>query len=157
MTGVHSRLEGVAEVEDGLRQIEQFTRDFHQVAGDLWQETYAVIAPPFLNELQHYPPPKRGSRYIRTMRLKRGWTIRFVQSGNTSQIIAENKTPYTKWVVGSFDQRRDYQTQMHKDTGWFPARTTKDYWFDAAQAEFEKRWQRYLSDFGGFKVTRRNR
>lgn len=157
MTGVRARLEGIAQVNEGLERINDFARDFHQVAGDLWQESYEAIRPDFLSELQTYAPPKRGSRYVRTYRLKRGWTLRFVRAGDTSQIIVENTTPYTKWVVGSFDQRRDYQTQMHKDTGWFPVRETKDYWFKAIEEDFQERYDRYLSGFGVFKVSRRNR
>lgn len=157
MTGVRARLEGFAQVQDGLQQINNFASDFHQVAGELWQETYEEIAPGFLGELQYYPPPKRGSRYIRTMRLKRGWTLRFVRAGDMSQIIVTNAVPYTKWVVGSFDQRRNYQTEMHRDTGWQQARETKDFWFDTAVLDFSQRWERYLSGYGVFKVTRRNR
>lgn len=137
--------------------MKHFASDFHQVAGDLWQETYEAVRPPFLDELRHYPPPKRGSKYRRTGRLRDGWIIRFVRNGAVSQIVVENRVPYTRWVVGSFDQRRDYQTQMHRETGWFPARQTKDFWFDAAEAEFQTRYERYLSGFGVFKVTRRNR
>lgn len=157
MTGVRARLEGITQVNEGLEQINQFARDFHQVAGDLWLETYNEIRPPFLNELQTYAPPKRGSRYVRTMRLKRGWIIRLVRLPDGYQMVVENTTPYTKWVVGSFDQRRDYQTQMHKETGWFPARQTKDFWFAAFDADFRKRFDRYLSGYGVFKVSKRNR
>lgn len=157
MTGVRARLEGIAQVNEGLEQINDFARDFSNVAGDLWQETFDAIYPDFLSELQTYAPPKRGSKYRRTGRLKRGWVIRFVRNGAVSQIVASNDVPYTKWVVGSFDQRRDYQTQMHKDTGWFPVRETKDYWFDVAQSDFQERWDRYCSGYGVFKVSRRNR
>ena len=157
MTGVRARLEGFAQVQDGLQQINNFASDFHQVAGDLWQETFDVIRAPFLSELQHYPPEKRGSKYRRTGRLKRGWFLRFVRNGNVHQIVVGNSTTYTKWVVGSFDQRRNFQTEMHRDTGWFLADKTKTFWFDAAQQEFEQRWERYLSGLGVLKVTRRNR
>lgn len=157
MTGVRARLEGIAQVNEGLEQINHFASDFYQVAGDLWQESYEDNRPAFQNEVEYYPPEKRGSRYKRTGRLKRGWTIRFVRNGQAFQIVVENRVPYTRWVVGSFDQRRNYQTQMHKDTGWFPVRETKDYWFDAINEDFQERYERYLSGFGVFKVTRKNR
>lgn len=157
MAGVRARLEGIGQVEDGLEKIEAFARDFEQVAGDLWQEAFDAVQVPFLNELQAYPPPKRNSRYIRTMRLKHGWTLRFVRSGLVSQIVVSNNVEYVKWVVGSFDQRRDYQTQMHKTTGWFPARDTKNYWFGVAQEEFQQRYDKYLSGYGVFRVSSRNR
>lgn len=157
MPGIRARLEGIAQVNEGLETINNFASDYNRVAGDLWQEAYEAARPEFLNELQYYPPPKRGSKYRRTGRLKRGWTLRFVKNGNTSQIIVENSTPYAKWVVGSFDQRRDYQTQMHKDTGWFPVRDTKNYWFGVIQEDFQQRYDRYLSGFGVFKISSRNR
>lgn len=157
MTGVHARLEGSAQVDEGLDQMQQFASDFHQVAGDLWQEVYEAVRPPFLDELRHYPPPKRGSKYRRTGRLRDGWIIRFVRNGAVSQIVVENRVPYTKWVVGSFDQRQDYQTQMHRETGWFLANKTVTYWYGVIQSDFQARWERYCSGYGVFKVSRRNR
>lgn len=157
MTGVRATLEGMAQVHAGFDQINQFASDYTRVAGDLWQESYEAARPAFLNELQHYPPPKPGSRYRRTGRLKRGWTLRFVRSGQAFQIVVENATPYTKWVVGSFDQRKNYQTDMHRRTGWFLANKTVTYWFTVIGEDFQQRYDRYLSGFGVFKVTRRNR
>lgn len=157
MTGVRTRLEGIAQVNEGLQQINTFASDFERVAGDLWQETFDAVQAPFLNELQYYPPPKRNSKYRRTGRLKRGWVLHFVRNGAVSQIVASNNTEYTKWVVGSFDQRRNYQTDMHRQTGWVLANLTVGFWFETAQAEFQERYDRYLAGFGVFKVSRRNR
>jgi hypothetical protein len=157
MTGVRARLEGIAQVNDGLQQINNFASDFHQVAGDLWQETFDAVRPSFQNEVEHYAPKKRGSRYRRTGRLKRGWIIRFVRNGESFQIVVSNSTPYAKWVVGSFDQRRNFQTEMHRDTGWVLIDSTVKYWFGVIQEEFQQRYERYLSGFGVFKITRRNR
>jgi hypothetical protein len=157
MTGVRARLEGLAQVNEGLEKINDFARDLMKVAGDLWQESFEAVRPSFQNELEHYPPEKRGSRYRRTGRLKRGWKLRFVRAGQAFQIIVENTTPYTKWVVGSFDQRRNYQTQMHRETGWPLANLTVGFWFKAIEEDFQERYDRYLSGFGVFKVSRRNR
>lgn len=157
MTGVRARLEGIAQVNEGLERINDFASDYTRVAGDLWQESYEDVRPSFQNELEHYAPEKRGSRYRRTGRLKRGWILRFVRSGQVFEIIVSNAVPYTKWVVGSFDQRRNYQTAMHRETGWFLANTTVTYWFGVIQEEFQERYERYLSGYGVFKVSRRNR
>lgn len=154
---IRTRLEGIAQVDDDLRNINQFASDFERVAGELYEESFRAVEPSFLGDLQFYPLPKRGSRYRRTGRLKRGWTLRFIKNGAAYQIVVSNAVPYTKWVQGSFDQRRNYQTQMHKETGWVLANATVNFWHQVILEEFQERHAKYLEGLGVFNVTRRNR
>lgn len=152
-----SRLIVNARPFDELRRFQHFLTDYNGVVGDLMKETLQVVRPPLLDELQFYPPVPAGSRYRRTYRLRRGWDVRLVNSGEGYEIQVVNGVVYTKWVVGSFDQRRNYQTAVHQRNGWPLARNTVRFWFAAARDDFSARFNKYLSGFGVLTINRRNR
>lgn len=146
-----------AEADEGLQRFDQFLKDFDRVVGELASDTFAEIRQPFLNELQFYPPVPPNSRYRRTYRLRNSWTVRLVKVNGAYQIFTLNATPYAKWVVGSFDQRRNYQTDFHARNGWPLANQTVTFWYAVFQEEYQARFDRYLAGFGIFSVRRRNR
>lgn len=141
-----------------LIDMERFVSDFARITGDLGEEVGRKIVPLLLDEMQHYPPVPAGSTYKRTFRLRRGMKARIVRSGSEVQLIAENNTPYAKWVVGTFDRRRKYQTRKHARTGWVLLAATTSEWQDAFTEEYRKGFDRMIdSTAGKFSTVRRNR
>lgn len=70
-----------------------------------------------VRKLQMYPPPKAGSRYIRTFNLQRGWRIGNVtlsKDGFTKRI---SNTEYYAGLVHGGEQGTG-QLGMHSETGW---------------------------------------
>lgn len=65
-----------------------------------------------LTKLQTYPPPRAGSRYRRTGRLKRGWKVLIVITEYSGSIGASNQVSYTEFVMGARQQ------WYHAETGW---------------------------------------
>lgn len=141
-----------------LIDMQMFVSDFERITGDLGMEVGRKVVPQMLEEMQHYPPVPPGSRYKRTGRLKRGMAARVIRQGNEVRLIAESSTSYSKWVVGTFDRRRKYQTAKHKKTGWPLIAKTTDFWQEAFVDEYTKAFDRMIdSTAGKFSTVRRNR
>lgn len=140
-----------------LERFSRFLGDYQPVVSQLAREAFTVVEVPFSNDLRDYPPVPPGSRYKRTYRLKRGWIVRLVEQDNAYQVVVSNPTVYTKWVMGSFDQRRSYQTAVHRRNGWRLADNIVTYWFAEYQSELRTRFARYLQGYAIFTVKRRNR
>lgn len=141
-----------------LIEMQRFVNDFERITGDLGEDIGRKIVPQLLDEMQHYPPVPAGSRYKRTYRLRRGMVARVVRSGNEVRLVAESSAPYSKWVVGTFDRRRKYQTAKHKKTGWPLIANTTDFWQQAFVDEYTKAFDRMIdSTAGRFSSVVRNR
>ena len=141
-----------------LIKMERFVSDFERVTGDVGEAVGRKIVPQLLDEMQHYPPVPAGSRYRRTGRLKRSMAARVIRQGNEVRLIAESSASYSKWVVGTFDRRRKYQTRKHAQTGWPLLAKTTDFWQEAFTDEYTKAFDRMIdSQAGRFSSVRRNR
>ena len=53
-----------------------------------------------LADLRKYPPPPPQSKYVRTGRLRRGWSSSIERSRVTVSAIASNRVPYAPFVMG---------------------------------------------------------
>jgi hypothetical protein len=152
-----TRYEVNVKAYNELKRFGQFLGDYQPVVSQLTKEAFQVVEVPFADDLRDYPPVPPGSRYKRTFKLKRGWIVRLVDVGDSHQVIVSNPTFYTKWVMGSFDQRRNYQTALHRRNGWRLANNIVVYWFAEYQSELRMRFARYLQGYAIFTVKRRNR
>jgi hypothetical protein len=140
-----------------LERFSSFLGDYKPVVTQLAKESFEVIEAPFTDDLREYPPVPPGSRYKRTFKLRRGWAARFAVQGDEFRIAVSNDTRYLKWVMGSFDQRRNYQTRVHQRNGWRLGNNIVEFWFKEYQSELRARFARYLSGYAIFTVKRRNR
>jgi hypothetical protein len=94
----------------------------------------------------------------RTGALNEAWNVLLEKVGRAFDILASNLTPYAKWVVGTFDQRRNFQIPGHARTGWRLARETTETFFDQFHAEFLRRFHESIPRvWGGVTARRRNR
>lgn len=50
---------------------------------------------------EHYPPARPSSKYIRTMKLKRGWQAK---QSSPYEAVVFNEVPYASWVQGETTQ-----------------------------------------------------
>ena len=66
--------------------------------------------------LTTYPPPKAGSRYNRTDRLKEGWHFKFSSVPSGVNLRITNTVPYVVKVHGN--EGGVAQWPMHATTGW---------------------------------------
>lgn len=139
-------------------ELDAFLDDFNRMAADIGQRAYDRIHTPLLDELQYYPPPRPNQRYVRTFRLRDGWTVAYQRSGSGFEILIGNKTPYTKFVVGSLAQARaaaaSFQAWMHKGR-WPLAVETVDFWLEAFAEEFRTEFNQELAQFGSTSSSRR--
>lgn len=118
--------------------LERFDEDVRAQAVTIARELYAELRPLMLAGLQFYPPVPAGSRYVRTYRLRRGWTVNLEIVGNGAglsiDLVVTNPTPYTRWVVGTLTNvdalARLTQQAFHARNGWPLALNTTRYWFD---------------------------
>jgi hypothetical protein len=135
------------------------------------------IEPHWLAEAQHYPPPaklpfrfatersrryyfavvvKKGFpfRYVRTNKLKDSFFMRFLKRNDAIEFVFGSDSDIAKWVVGSFDQRRQYQVAGHRNTGWPLIAQTATFWLEATEEAFLKR----VPDvYAKFNVRKQNR
>lgn len=179
-----SRLEVDSQpVDDALA----FVEGFDDVFESLVVESYEAVEPAFLDELRYEPGPslnalnsgspfrwsddpeadERGRKgyfarfpngRARTGALSDSWTVRLQRVGAAFQLLVQTPLRYAKWVVGSFDQRRDWQIPGHRRTGWIPVRDTVRFFFDAFADEFQKRFDRTIpTEWARPRTRRRNR
>lgn len=99
-----------------------------------------------------------GKAYQRTGQYAAGWDITLKKTEQGGQIVVSNKRPEAKFVGGTFSRSgRNFQQKGHIRTGWPSSQTTADKWLLAAQDDFAKRVDKYLSDkFGRVTTSRRN-
>ena len=67
----------------------------------------------FVEVVSKYPPPKEGSKYVRTGNLLRQWQEPKVLDPLTAQVM--NIAGYAGWVHGQ------EQVGFHQETGWIQA------------------------------------
>lgn len=99
--------------------------------------------------------PTSGGRYQRTNQYAKSWRVDLQKSGGLRTISARTNYPGAKFVGGSFDRRRDFQIPGHQTTGWPRSIETVDFWFNAAQQEIRRAFDRTIEDRLGVLVTRR--
>lgn len=133
-------------VEKGL---ELFADEITDMVYDIAQDSAELVKPFLLAELQFYPPKPAGSKYVRTYKLKRGWRVLLVRQGRDRvDFVVENDVRYAPWVVGTlaFDvgRARSYQRDFHARHGWPLATETTQFFFEAYQEDFEKRFDAVL-------------
>jgi hypothetical protein len=136
-----------------LDNLNHFATSFNSMSFSLFEQVSAEIAPPLLNELQHYPPVPPGSKYIRTFRLRDGWRVDIGAAGDGKfRFEVSNNVDYTVWVVGSLATAREaaarFQRDFHRAHGWFLATDTVTFWFNAFMDEYQERFDAQLASFG---------
>ena len=111
------------------------SRTPEQINQALWDATPEIGAL-YIEALRVYPPPRAGSKYIRTYRLRDGWWWERRHTGKGEvQINMTNKMPYTKWVQDS-----RYQAWMHVGRWTNTVQATNEKLLHKTQAV----WQRHL-------------
>lgn len=155
---------------------------FDVVNADLGEEVARVIEPDLLDELGTEPGPVqypiqwtserqrraffatngfgKGIPYKRTGKLARSWTVTTRVEGGTFQLVVRNPAAPAQFVYGTLNQQSlsnamKPQQQFHRNTGWQTAVKTVNFWFEAAQEEYERRFDDELGEFGRLKKTRR--
>lgn len=101
--------------------------------------------------------PTDGNRYVRQYKFRDSWKVDLDNTAGTSQVIVSNSYRGTRYIVGSFDQRRDYQIPGHKTTGWLPVRETIKFWQEAIIEGFAKRFKQFAVSRGTFSTRITNR
>lgn len=89
-----------------VRNLEQIVARFAQAPRLIEAEAEDVVDSVLaegIRRLSAYPAQRSGQRYVRTGKLKRGWTQtdrRFVVAGNTRRAVLRNPVPYARFVQG---------------------------------------------------------
>lgn len=115
-----------ADLEALVKDVERFDAgNARVVANDLQPMVTKAI-----QELQYYPPPRPGSKYKRTYKLRRGWVGSVTTRGASVRILFDNAVPYRRFVQGliglgvSSASLKRYTAPIqryHLETGWRPA------------------------------------
>lgn len=110
-----------------------------QIDQALW-DAAPEIGHLYIEALRIYPPPRAGSKYIRTGNLRDGWWWKrnHVAKGGV-EIRMTNKMPYTKYV-----QHSKHQAWMHVGRWTNTVQATNENLLHKTQAV----WQRYLRRVG---------
>lgn len=122
-------------IEMDRTQIDKWTsKTPEQINQALWDAT-PEIGSVYIEQLRIYPPPRAGSKYVRTYNLRDGWWWeRRHDAKGEVRINITNKMTYTKWVKDS-----RYQAWMHVGR-WKTIQMTNQELLHKTQAI----WQRYL-------------
>lgn len=171
----------VVTVVDPLEELIGFADNIISVVEEIQQEVYDEIQPILLYELQHYPGPAKhpfefatkksrqwyfwaikekkiptdGKRYIRQYKFRDSWEIDLEKVGAAEwQLVVKNSYSATKYIVGTFDKRRDYRVPGHINTGWLLVRETVKFWQNAFIEEFTKRFNQYIHRTQAKLITR---
>lgn len=114
------------------------TKTPDQINQALW-DAAPEIGAVYIERLRIYPPPRAGSKYVRTYNLRDGWwwERRHTAKGEV-KIRVTNKMPYTKYVKNS-----KWQAWMHVGR-WKTIQATNEELSRRTQAI----WQRYLRGVG---------
>lgn len=171
---------GPNPIVDGKR----FVKRFNDVFAGTVKSTFDELSPELLDDLRHTPGPSKNAlnsdqpfRWSndpiknanarkwwfahfpngreRTGTLVDAWQVLLEKIGQAFDIIAKNSTPYLKWVVGTLDQRRNYQIPGHARTGWRLVTETTATFFDTFYAEFLRRFNESIPRAWGDVTTRR--
>lgn len=141
------------------------------------ERTKRIIEPQWLDEARYYPPPaklpfqfgseksrnyyfavivknKRGGFYVRTNKLAQSFFMRFLQSRRGVEFVFGTDSDIAKYVVGSFDKRRNLQVPGHRNTGWQLIAATAAFWLDAAEDEFMKQMPKIYAEFNARRQSR---
>lgn len=141
-----------------LDDLSAFMDDFNRMAADIGEAVYGEMQADFLDELQYYPPPRPNQKYVRTYTLRDGWTLQFRRGSRGFDVLVGNRTPYTKFVVGSLAQARaaaaSFQAWMHKGR-WPLAIETVEFWLEDFKQEYRERFKRELEPFGSTSTRQR--
>lgn len=141
-----------------LDDLAAFAGDFTRIAGDIGEDLINQFDDGLLDELRYYPPPPANSSYVRTYRLREGWTVTIQRESEGFSIIINNPTPYAKYVVGSLATARataaSFQADIHK--GRWPLTTdTVSFWFEGYLEAYQARFMNELGKFGTISSSRR--
>lgn len=85
------KIKGAKVVRKGLENLESEIPKVGRL--NIWEFMKRIM-----RRMKLYPPKRSGQKYVRTFRLQRGWQLKKI--GQMAYRLT-NKTPYTKWVVGS--------------------------------------------------------
>lgn len=143
-------------------ELSHFVDDFGQIGFSLFEQSSAEIAPLMLEDLSAYPPVPPNSKYKRTYRLRKGWTVSIGMVGEGQfKFEVSNNVDYTVWVVGSLAQARsaaaDFQRDFHAEHGWRLATDIVSIWWAAFLEDYQGRFEDELGRFGTFESGRRAR
>lgn len=141
-------------IDELLDRLEQFD----DLVAEIGLETFDELYPSLLDELQYYPAPIPGSKYVRTFKLKRGWRIHLQRTGDGFAIVIENAVSYARYVVGSLAQAlaaaKAMQARIHQDR-WPLASESVTWWYDVFREVFQDKFDARLADFGTVTISRR--
>jgi hypothetical protein len=170
-----------------LINAQRFVNKFDDVFEGTAQDAFDEVQPEFLTELQYTPGPAQNSltsgepfRWSsdpqadararrwwfkhfpnggeRSGEMNDNWQVELKRVGEALQLLVSNPIPYLKWVVGSFDQRRNWQIPGHARTGWRLVNTTVSTFFDRFYGVFRQRFRESIPRaWGGTEARRRNR
>lgn len=101
------------------KDIFELPSNFHDLFFDSGKTAFNTIREPLLDELQFYPPELPNQRYVRTYRLRNGWTVTIKRINKTSFMIeVKNPTEYTSDVMGSLalspSEAASFQSDIHQ-------------------------------------------
>ena len=129
-----------------LDDLDTGIRNYENQAFKAAEAEYAAMQPAMESDMRFYPPKPPKSKYRRTYRLRRGMKTRLIRRGDRIDIVAESEAPYSKWVVGTFDRRRKFQTRQHRDNGWALVASTVDRYQQRFRTGYRQRMSKV---FGG--------
>lgn len=181
MSRFRTRLEmEPAPIVEGKR----YVRKFEEVFSGIAQDTFEELQPDFLEELRYTPgaslnglnsdqpfvwstDPAKNAKARRwwfanfpngrerTGALNEAMSVALERVGKALELIVSNSVAYAKWVVSTFDQRRNYQIPGHARTGWRRMQDTSITFFDRFEREFRKRFRETIPRLWGDYTTRR--
>ena len=160
MTGI-----GVTLDVTGFKRVERLKRGtgvtFTRFAPKVARAAFMTHRAGFQKDLEVYAPRRKGSPYVRTFRLRKGWKVKGKAQGNGYKVDTTNRTPYTHWVVGRSNMKsraaaKASQAKIHQDRWWLVADKSK-FWFDKIINTYKENYFKVLEDQAGVKVTRRSR
>lgn len=173
--------------KEPIIEARRFVNKFDSVVDGTAQDAFKDVQPEFLDALRYTPGPSKNGRNSdqpfrwsddpikdargragffarfpngreRTGAMNEAWDVLLERVGRGFHVIAQNPVNYLKWVVGTFDQRRNYQIPGHARTGWHLVRETTSTFFDRFYTSFKERLDESIPRaWGGVNTRRRNR
>ena len=101
------------------KSIFELPDEFHDLFFDSGKTAFNTKREPLLDELQYYPPELPNQRYVRTYRLRNGWTVTIKRLSKSKFMIeVKNDTDYATDVMGSLalspSEAGRFQHDIHK-------------------------------------------
>ena len=165
-----------------IEELSAWVSQFNAVNAELGQSVARAIEPELLDELRTQPGKVKypiawtsekqrraffatngfgkGIPYKRRGKLAASWEVNTKARGGAFVLEVRNPAEAAQFVYGTLNQRSltaaaKPQQQFHRNTGWQLAARTVNFWFDAAQEEYERQFADELAQFGTVTNVRR--